>query len=155
MRSVANGVRPRNRRVPGLLRGIGDHLEVPARRESSLVGVENIGPGEGLPIKGGDPHPDAGVQAGVRALPDVEPFQVVTVEVVQKDVRVSTRSLDDGRQGSIPTDVFTAERETPAIDPSSAGHGRVRGPLLHLRRVEVAGVSRVQGHCDLSEGYGA
>ena len=86
------------------------------------------------------------MQPQLAAFPAVELRGVVVRHVVEHDEDLREMVLDDGGQRALPREVLAAERQPPAHEPAGPGHRRVRGTLLHLRRIHVRPVGGIQRH---------
>ena len=62
----------------GHLGGVGDHPEMPGRRQAALVGIQHVQPSEHIAIEGVHPDPDLGVQ------PEIHPFPGVQRPLVER-----------------------------------------------------------------------
>jgi Bacterial PH domain len=116
---------------------------VPRGGQASLVAVEHVQPGEHVPIERLHPDLELRVVAEGNPVPVVELFLVDLWHVVEHDEYALGGILDNRGERTVPADVLTAERQTPAFQPPCAPLRGMRAAFQHLRRIHVAAIGGV------------
>jgi hypothetical protein len=118
---------------------------VPCGGQATFVAVEHVHPGELVlvPVEHLHPDLDLGVIAEGYPVPVIELFLVDLWHVVEHDEHPLSGILDHRSERTVPADVLTAERQTPAFQPPGAPLRGMRAACQHLRRIHVAAVGGV------------
>lgn len=116
---------------------------MPRGRQSALVRVEHVQPGERVSVERLHADLELAVIAERHAVPGIEFLLVNLGNVIEHDEYPLVGVLDHGGEGAVPANVLATERKAPAFQPPAAPLGGVRAALGHLRRVHVAAVSGV------------
>src|SRR5690606_21819338 len=116
----------------GRLSRVGEHTEVTRGRQSALVGVEHVEPGQHRAVQRLHADPDLVVQAELAALPAVQLALVRVTDVVEHHEHAGVRVRHDGGQRTLPPEIFATEGQTPSFDPPGPGHRGMGCALHHL-----------------------
>jgi hypothetical protein len=93
---------------------------VPCGRQSALVRVEHVRPGEHVPVEGLHADLHLAVVAQRDTVPAVELLLVDLRDVVEHDEDPLGGVLHDSGQRTVPADVLPAESQAPAFKPPGA-----------------------------------
>lgn len=128
--------------------GIGNDPEVMRGRHAAFVRIEDVHPSEFVAIEGVDADPDLLPQAENRALPFIEGYFVVLRHVIEDDENARERILHDSGDCAVPTDVISAEGQSPAAQPTDTREWGRRGSLRHPAGIQVDPIRCVDRHRD-------
>jgi hypothetical protein len=116
---------------------------VPRGRQSTLIGIEHIQPGQHVPVERLHAHLELAVVPEGDPVPGIE-FPLVDLGyVIEHEEDTLSGVFDHRGEGTIPANVLTAESQAPALQPPGPTLRGMRAAGKHLRWIHVAAVGGV------------